>query len=255
MSRRFQHLWRGFPTSRERTRCHRSRSNRCLGLELTAAEIQLDLESGSGGVLGAKLAKAAALGLDPAILNGTRNPLPPLPGGGGSGGGGGRGGSTTRPRREPELVGDIGEAFVHEWLTAVLGADYGPDCWVSEARERYGLPKSGKDGLGYDFKVPDPNGRLFGIPAGAYLIEVKSTTTDGSGSFPMSSAEWDHARRCHEKVDDAVYVILRVVQTDSSPKIGDFVIDPFAAHRRGEIRLAERDLWVKVAPRTKETTS
>lgn len=225
-----------------------------LGLELTAADIQLDLESGSGGVLGAKLASAAALGLDPAILNGARNPLPPLPGGGGSGGGGGRGGSTTRSRREPELVGDIGEAFVHEWLTAVLGADYGPDCWVSESRERYGLPKSGKDGLGYDFKVPDPDGRLFGIPAAAYLIEVKSTTTDGSGSFPMSSAEWDHARRCHEKVDDAVYVILRVVQTDSRPKIGDFVIDPFAAYRRGEIRLVERDLWVRVAPRTTMTT-
>ena len=75
-------------------------------------------------------------------------------------------------------------------------------------------------------------------------------------SFPMSSAEWDHARRCHEKVDDAVYVILRVVQTDSSPKIGDFVIDPFAAHRRGEIRLAERDLWVRIAPRqTKESST
>ena len=84
----------------------------------------------------------------------------------------------------PNSSGDIGEAFVHEWLTAVLGADYGPDCWVSESRERYGLPKSGKDGLGYDFKVPDPNGRLFGIPAAAYLIEVKSTTTDGSGVLP-----------------------------------------------------------------------
>jgi hypothetical protein len=219
-----------------------------LGLELTIDEIQSDLGSGSGGALGAKLAKAAGLGLDPAILSGTRNPLPPSSGGGGGRGGGG---STTRPRREPELVGDIGEAFVHEWLSAVLGADYGPDCWVSEARERYGLPKSGKDDLGYDFKVSDPNGRLFGIPAGKFLIEVKSTTTDGGGSFPMSSAEWDRARRCHEKVDDAIYVILRVVQADSSPKVGDFVIDPFAAHQRGEIRLAERDLWVKIAPRTK----
>jgi hypothetical protein len=27
------------------------------------------------------------------------------------------------------------------------------------------------------------------------------------------------------------------------------VVDPFAAYRRGEIRLAERDLWVTIAPR------
>jgi hypothetical protein len=219
-----------------------------LGVELTAAELRADLASGSDGVLGAKLAEAAGRGLDPAVLSGERIPLPLSAGSGRAGGGGGGGGMAARPRREPELVGDIGEAFVHEWLASVLGADYGPDCWVSKARERYGLPACGSDGLGYDFKVPDLNGRLFGKSAAAFLIEVKSTTTDGSGPFPMSRAEWDQARQCHEEDGDNVYVILRVFEADSSPRIGDVVPDPFAAHRRGEVRLAERDLWVTVSP-------
>ncbi|SDF36625.1 protein of unknown function [Myxococcus virescens] len=218
-----------------------------LGVELTAVELRADLASGADGVLGGKLAEAAARGLDPVILSGVRPQLPPPNGSGTSGGGGGSGGSTSRPRREPELVGDIGEALVHEWLASVLGADYGPDCWVSKARERYGFPASGNDGLGYDFKVPDPKGRLFGKPAAAFLLEVKSTSTDGSGPFPMSRAEWDQARQCHEEGGDTIYIILRVFEADSNPRIGDVVMDPFAAHRRGEIRLAERDLWVTVA--------
>jgi hypothetical protein len=145
---------------------------------------------------------------------------------------------------------DHSEAFVHEWLASVLGADYGPDCWVSKARERYGLPPCGNDGLGYDFKVPDPNGRLFGMPAATFWIEVKSTTTVGDGAFPMSRAEWEQARECHVDGNGAVYVIVRVFEADRSPKIGDVVIDPFGALSRGEVRLAERDLWVTVSPRS-----
>ena len=66
---------------------------------------------------------------------------------------------------------------------------------------------------------------------------------DGSGRFPMSRPEWDVARRCHEADTDGVYVIPRVFHADTSPRIGDMLIDLFAAHRRGEVRLAERDLW------------
>jgi hypothetical protein len=218
-----------------------------LGVALTETELRADLASGTGGILGAKLAEAAAIGLNPALLSGVRTLLPPPHGGGTSGGVGG-GGSMSRPRREAEVVGDIGEAFVHEWLTSVLGSDYGPDCWVSKARERYGLPASGHDGFGYDFMVPDPVGRLFGTPTSAFLIEVKSTSTDGGGSFPMSRAEWDQARWCHENGGDTIYVIVRVFEADVRPRIGDVLMDPFAAHRRGEVRLADRDLWVTVAP-------
>jgi len=81
------------------------------------------------------------------------------------------------------------------------------------------------------------------------LVEVKSTSTVGDGAFPMSSAEWDQARRCHENGTGTIYVIVRVFDADSNPRIGDVVIDPFAAHRRGEIRLAGRDLWVTVSSR------
>jgi hypothetical protein len=62
----------------------------------------------------------------------------------------------------------------------------------------------------------------------------------------MSRAEWEEACRCH--VDDAAaYVIVRVFEVDIAPRIGDVIFDPFAAHGRGEIRLADRDLWVTVA--------
>ena len=64
----------------------------------------------------------------------------------------------------------------------------------------------------------------------------------------MSRSEGDTARRCHEAQDGTLYVIVRVFSADTSPHIGDVLLDPFAAHRRGEVRLAERDLWVTVAP-------
>ena len=222
-----------------------------LGQEFTASELRADLAAGATGALGAKLAAAAARGLDPALLSASRSALPPpgtrAKGGGGRGGGGGT--STGQQRREPELIGDLGEAFVHEWLGSVLGAEYGPDCWVSKSRERYGLPP-GNDGLGFDFKVPDPKGALFGTSAASVQIEVKATSTDGSGPFPMSRAEWEEARRCHVEGTEGteLYVIVRVFDVDSDPRIGDVIVDPFAAHGRGEIRLADRDLWVTVAP-------
>jgi len=219
-----------------------------LGAEFTASELREDLLAGTTGSLGAKLAAAAARGIDPAILGASRSALPP-PGTRGNptvGGGLGGGVSTGHARNEPELVGDLGEAFVHEWLGSVLGADYGPDCWVSKSRERYGLP-AGNDGLGFDFKVTDTKGLLFSRPATAVHIEVKATSTDGTRPSPMSRAEWEEARRCH--VDgDATYVIIRVFHVDTAPRVGDVIFDPFAAHGRGEIRLADRDLWVTIAP-------
>ncbi len=224
-----------------------------VGVELTESELQDDLASGSRGAIGEQLAKAASIELDPALLASTRPPLDPIPvrtGGGkknGHRGKGRLGRSQRKPKHESELVGILGEALVHEWLTSTMGDDYGPDCWRSKARERYGFPACGDDGLGYDFKVPDPSGRLFGFPVDAFLIEVKSTSGDGQGPFPMSRNEWDVARQSHEASAGDVYIILRVFQADSAPTIGDVLIDPFAAHRRGEIRLAERDLWVSVA--------
>ena len=224
-----------------------------LGVELSDAELRDDLSAGSSGSLGAKLAEAAARGVPTGLLDASRSPLPEPSGGGstGGGGGGGKGGSggtNGKPTREPELVGDLGEALVHEWLTLALGEHYGPECWRSKARERYGLPATGNDGLGFDFEVKDPAGKLFAGSPSRVLIEVKSTRTDGSGPFPMSRGEWNTARRCHEAQDGSLYVIVRVFHADSEPCIGDVLIDPFAAHRRGEVRLADRDLWVTVAP-------
>lgn len=221
-----------------------------LGLELTDQGLQKDLAAGSAGTLGAMLAEAAAAGLDPALLRSGRSPLPEPKKREGGGGGGPprRRGGGGKPLREPELIGDLGEAFVHEWLALTLGEGYDPACWRSKARERYGLPPCGDDGLGYDFEVSDSTGTLFGVQNSRLLIEVKSTSTDGSRPFPMSRGEWDMARRCHEEQNGALYVILRVIHADTAPRIGDVIRDPFAAHRRGEVRWIERDLWVTVAP-------
>jgi hypothetical protein len=195
------------------------------------------------------IADAARKGLDPSILVGTRPVLqPPAPGSRGGSGAGGWSGGSHRHRREAEIVGDIGEALLHEWLRSVLD-DYGSHCWVSKARERYGVPGSGNDGLGYDFRIPDPAGVLFGVSANAFHLEVKATSTDGRFAFPMSAAEWNEARRCHEANDGTNYVIVRVINALDAPRIGDVIVDPFGAHRRGEVRLAERDLWVTVSQR------
>jgi hypothetical protein len=96
--------------------------------------------------------------------------------------------------------------------------------------------------------VPDPKGLLFGRAAAAIHIEVKATSTDGRGPFPMSRAEWEEARRCHVD-DDAAYVIVRVFKARHRSR-GSATSSsiPIAAHGRGEVRLADRDLWVTVAP-------
>lgn len=220
-----------------------------LGQSLTDSEIRNQLLAGTSGTLGSMLVTAARLPLDPNVAAGVRIPLPPA-GDGTSGkrgaGGGGRG--SAKSNRETEIIGDIGEAFFHEWLSARLESDYGADCWVSHARARYGFPPAGNDDLGYDFRVSDPTGSLFGKPATTFLIEVKSTSTDGAGSFPMTRHEWEQARRCHEADGVEVYAIVRIFSTNDKPRIGDVIVDPFSGLLNGSVRLAERDLWVTVAP-------
>jgi len=64
----------------------------------------------------------------------------------------------------------------------------------------------------------------------------------------MSVAEWDKARDSHEQPDGPLYVIIRVCNTLTVPRITDIVVDPYGAFQRGEVRLTNRDLWVTVAP-------
>jgi len=217
-----------------------------LGEAMTKSELRFDFSSGSGGILGKKLAEAARSGVDPASLAGTRGPLKKT----GKGDGGGRGGNVSirNPAKEPELTGDIGEAYVHEWLMAILGSEYGAECWLSKARTRYGFPDSGSDGHGFDFRVPNTRGCIVDHPATVLLMEVKSTSGDGGGAFPMSAAEWEKARECHDDQGGPLYVIIRVCDVLAAPRIADIVVDPYGAFQRGEVRLANRDLWVTVAP-------
>jgi len=229
-----------------------------LEVELSHDEVAADLGKGAHGQLGARLREAARTTLDPSLLPGQRSPLaqPTVPGGSGNG--------QTRltkpprftvpprvpaPPRERALTGDLGEAFVHEWLTWMLGEGYHADAWRSMARTRYGLPGEGNDALGYDFEVSDPAGRLFGVPARTLCIEVKSTVTGGEGAFPMSQPEWDTAEACHLDAGERVYVIARVVHADTTPRIGDVLIDPVAMEHAGTLRRRQRDLWISAGPR------
>lgn len=217
-----------------------------LGVELTTAEQRSDLLSGARGVLGATLAAAASAAKHRHLVGVKRAPLP-MPTASGRGGRSRNSGGGSLPRHEAELIGDIGEAFVHHWLESCLGDVYGDDCWVSTARQRYGLPASGNDKLGYDFRVPAAFGELFGVRAPTSLVEVKATATDGAGAFPMSRAEWEEAQRCHEGDGREVYVLVRVFEADAKPRIGDVVFDPFGAFRRREVHIAGRDVWVTVS--------
>ena len=55
-----------------------------------------------------------------------------------------------------------------------------------------------------------------------------------SAPLPRSGRRW-------------VYVIVRVFSVFDKPHVGDVILDPFSGLLSGEIRLAERDLYVTVA--------
>ena len=175
-------------------------------------------------------------------------PRPPALGGGSGGGGGGGGRSSWRAGEENEqgkrATGFGGELFVLQQFKVFPGFD--EECWKSSSRSLAGLADTGDDSLGYDFLYVDAAG-VVGQRAGARcLIEVKASKEAGDATFPMSRNEWKVAGAAHRS-DTDVYVIIRVHNVASAPAVIDVLIDPFGMSARGELELADKDLWVSVA--------
>jgi len=101
--------------------------------------------------------------------------------------------------------------------------------------------------LGYDFEYYDMRGILTGnATVQRCLLEVKSTSQDGTNAFEMTTNEWETAIRCHAGSEKAVYVIIRVIRTASKPKIMDILVDPVQLHLDGFLDYSSRDLLVAV---------
>ena len=165
---------------------------------------------------------------------------------------GGGGGTRRMPDEYLTMLGAIGEHFVYSQLKAAL-PDFDLTHWRSKMKEVFGYG-TGDDGLGYDFEYPDLNGILTQRPdRSRCLIEVKSSANENCDTFEMTTNEWDVARQCHTGERDAVYIIIRVTGTASTPSIVDILIDPIALHLQGVLDYSSRDLLVEVGAPTQQT--
>lgn len=166
----------------------------------------------------------------------------------GSGGGGG----TTRKRVPDEylaMLGVVGEYFAYQQLK-VICPDLDVTNWKSKAREAFGYD-AGDDSLGYDFAYNDVSGILVGRAISPRcLIEVKSAAHDGGSSFEMSTNEWEVATRCHQDPGWGTYVILRVFDVASKPRLSDILVNPVQLHLDGILDYASRDLLVVIGKAT-----
>jgi hypothetical protein len=228
-----------------------------FGASLGEEALRSDLLRGTGGKIGEKLGQFATGQVSLAALAmGERNAVAPSERG--------EGGRRTRrardgnngkpPRDDTELTGLIGEAFVYEWLRGQLPG-FDERAWVSKNRSRYGLADVGEDDLGYDFCYRDVEGRLQGrMDRPTYYIEVKASAGDGESAFPMSANEWEQARECHG-IQDQVYVVIRIADVRSGPRVSDVIYDPFGLYRKGQIALTASDMWVRVGKPSASMTS
>ncbi|OQB81201.1 MAG: hypothetical protein BWX88_04335 [Planctomycetes bacterium ADurb.Bin126] len=160
--------------------------------------------------------------------------------GGGAGGGGGAGN-----KKDKELAGLLGEAFVYEQFRLTLPG-FDERSWRSCNRNLYGLEGEGDDSLGCDFSYRDVDGRLTTDPNRPMCyMDVKASSGDGSEPFQMSANEWNKARECHES-SDSVYAVIRVAHVREAPTVVDIIFDPFGLYRKGQLALTAQDMWVHV---------
>lgn len=219
-----------------------------LGLSLTEDEFSQSASQGLLGEVAIRLQKAIDMTLNLEALRtgnrglvrltGTKRRLRKT---------GGR--SFRESDAEKRVLGALGEWFVFQQFSVLLdGFDHGS--WVSENRAVFGFGGRGNDSLGYDFEYRDKAGMLTGRENHPMCrIEVKSTTGDGSNPFEMSSNEWEEAQHCHYDKDRGIYVLVRVANVKSFPRITDVMIDPVQLRADGVLDYKERDLVVYVGSR------
>ena len=217
-----------------------------LGFVKTQSEIDADLAAGGYGEIEHELCQFVQSDLDLSVLAGReRSPLDPDSRVRKTGGAGGW--RNTQRRDEHELVGYLGERFVHEHFMAAEFPDYDASCWVSENRGGYKGQTSDPIIHGCDFRYRDNGGRLTGRnDAPLCFVEVKATTSDGRAPFPMTFNEWRLAQECHDDGEERVYVIIRVRQMQEAPEIFDVIVDPVKALQDGWLRTRDKDLYLVV---------
>lgn len=220
-----------------------------LGQEQTEDDAAKDLLRGTMGTIGRRLKEIAAKQhLDSGLGRGAREKVV-LPGKTKSrGGGGGRAGGQ-EGKKDRELAGLLGEAFIYEHFRVALPG-FDEMAWRSSNRNAYGLEGEGDDSLGFDFSYRDVDNRLTGRSVGPLCcLEVKSSSGDASEAFQMTANEWEKARECHQS-GDAMYIIIRVAYVRDDPRIVDVILDPFRLYGEGQLAVASRDLWIHVGTST-----
>lgn len=217
-----------------------------FGQDQTEDAAAKDLLRGTTGGIGQQLKEKAALHpLDPNLGKSDREKVVLPSGRTNTRGGGGSSSATQANKKDRELAGLLGEAFVYEYFRLELPA-FDEMAWRSCNRNAYGLEGEGNDSLGFDFSYRDNENRLAGrTDHPLCCIEVKSSSGDGSEPFQMTANEWEKARECHQTAD-SVYIILRVARVRDDPKITDKIIDPFDLYRAGQLGVVSRDMWVHV---------
>lgn len=215
-----------------------------FGREQVEDDVIKDMLRGTTGEVGQRLREKAAMSeLDPHLGVSTRGKVILKEWSGTRRGG--RGGGGTDATKDRELIGLLGEAFVYELFRRTLPG-FDEMSWQSRNRNAYGLEGDGDDSLGFDFQYRDIENRLVGRSnCPLCCIEVKTSTGDGSESFPMTANEWEKARECHLS-QDAAYVIVRVANARDDPRIADVVVDPFGLYGAGQVAVVSRDIWVHV---------
>ena len=193
-----------------------------FGQDQTEDAVATDLLRGTAGSIGQQLKeKAAQQPVDPKLGKGFREKVILLSGRTKTRGGGGSGGTAQANKKDRELAGLLGEAFVYEYLRIKLPA-FDEMAWRSCNRNAYGMEGEGDDSLGFDFSYQDNENQLAGRQDHPLcFIEVKSSSGDGSEPFPMTANEWERARNCHHTTD-SLYIILRVSRVRDDPTIVSF---------------------------------
>lgn len=218
-----------------------------LGIGWTEEEFNSSAAEGPGGELVQRIQECVNPNLDLAALRQfDREKLPVRSKKSGAGGGGGSG---TRKRVPDDaylqMLGGLGEHFVFQQLKELF-TDFDMTNWKSNAKEMFGYGE-GNDSLGYDLEYYDMSGTLTGdASVQRCLIEVKSTTQDGTDAFEMTTNEWETAVRCHAGAEKAVYLIIRVIRVASQPQIMDILVDPVQLHLDEVLDYSSRDLLVSV---------
>jgi hypothetical protein len=227
---------------------------RIFGDDKPLPEVEEDLSLGSSGALGSKLAACAAAGTELAAMAVTpREQVPDFrpSSKGGRGRGGGGGGQPDQQTND--LVGLLGEILVYEHLHRADYPEFSGACWVSENRSKYLGGVAGSVESGYDFKYRDVSGRLSGrADSPLCLIEVKSSSGDGTSPFPITWPEWRTAQDCHDSAGDTVYIIVRVRDVLGSPEIHDVIVDPVLHQKDGTLGVNSKDLQIRVGSPKKQ---